>query len=197
MEQKKIELKVIGVSPNIKLTCGYGLYLQEKQGKRRGLLLIIGGAEAQAVSYAQKGLAAPRPFTHDLFFTCFSAFGVLLKEVFIYKSVDGVYYSYLYFERDGEQHCFDARTSDAIALALRFKAPIFVDAGILAREHMELGDENPSITFPMSAFSIQVLEEFLKQAVAEEHYEAASKIRDEIALRKQGGIHPNDGFLDL
>ena len=154
MEQKKIELKVIGVSPNIKLTCGYGLYLQEKQGKRRGLLLIIGGAEAQAVSYAQKGLAAPRPFTHDLFFTCFSAFGVLLKEVFIYKSVDGVYYSYLYFERDGEQHCFDARTSDAIALALRFKAPIFVDAGILAREHMELGDENPSITFPMSALAL-------------------------------------------
>lgn len=197
MDKEKIELKVIGVSPNITLTCGYGLYLQEKQGARRGLLVIIGGAEAQAISYAQKGLSAPRPFTHDLFFSCFNAFGVLLKEVFIYKSVDGVYYSYLYFERGGERHIFDARTSDAVALALRFKAPIFVDADILAREHMELGDENSSITFPMSAFSVPVLEEFLKQAVAEEHYEAASKIRDEIALRKQGGINPNDGLLNL
>ena len=128
---KLIQLTIKGISFSETQTGAYALILKEAKGYRR-LPIIIGGFEAQSVAIAlEKELKPKRPLTHDLFKGFAERFNIFVKQVIIHKLVDGVFYSNLTFERDKIEEIIDARTSDAIAMALRFNAPIFVYDSIL------------------------------------------------------------------
>ena len=173
----------------------------------RKLPIVIGAFEAQSIAIAlEKEISPPRPLTHDLFKNFSDRFDIVVKQVIIHKLVDGVFYSSLICERDKIEEIIDARTSDAIALALRFNAPIFTyknildKAGIYLKVNPDDEDNNEdnilleelvveeleSFTDEESSFSDKSLEELhnmLDQAVANEDYETAAKIRDEISKR--------------
>jgi bifunctional DNase/RNase len=112
------------------------------------------------------------------------AFGIVLREVYIYKVLDGVYYSLLELEQDGVVQHVDVRTSDAIALALRFDAPVYTSEALLAREHI-FEDGHGAISIPVSSVDIDVLREALSRAIREEKYELAAQLRDEISRREK------------
>lgn len=183
MHDKKVELKVLDISSSLAQAHAYALVLQEVEGNRH-LPVIIGSIEAQAIAMKLKEFIPPRPFTHDLFTVFSKAFQINLKEVFIYKVIEGVYYSYLYFEKDGKMHEIDSRTSDAVALALRFGAPIYTTEKILETESIRIGEEG-NFSPPITSVDIPVLKESLARAVEEENYELASQLRDEIRKREQ------------
>jgi len=171
------------------------------------LPIIIGAFEAQAIAIAlEKDIKPPRPLTHDLFKTFADRFQVKVKQVIIHKLVDGVFFSSLICERDKIEEIIDARTSDAIALAVRFNAPIFTyqnildKAGIFLKAKDEIDkrteediEELEEILNPLEAIlsdddafltkSIDDLNQMMEQAVADEDYELAARIRDEIEKR--------------
>ncbi len=190
----RIELKIIGLSYSQTQSGAYALILSEKNGKRR-LPIIIGGFEAQAIAVELEKMTPTRPLTHDLFKTLSIAFKINIKEIMIHNLNEGVFFSKLVCERDGEIIEIDARTSDAIAIGVRFNAPIYTTeeilstAGILLDEDFIEDDiigeaiddiENDSIENK----SIQELTEELNTAIENEEYELASKIRDEIKKRE-------------
>ena len=177
-----VELKVADLSNSLAQANAYALLLQEKDGKRR-LPVIIGSVEAQAIAFKLKNFNAPRPFTHDLFVSLAGEFGARLKEVLIYKVVEGVFYSYLFFESKDRTFRLDARTSDAVALALRFDCPIYATEEILRSESIR-AEEGGAFSVPITVVGIPVLKEALAKAVAEENYELASQLRDEIRKRE-------------
>jgi uncharacterized protein len=202
----KIKLNVLGISYSQTQSGAYALVLAEETGDRR-IPIIIGGFEAQAIAIQLEGLKPPRPLTHDLFLSFATSFGISIIEVIIYKLEEGVFYSKLVCE-DGEKTlAVDARTSDAIALALRFKCPIFTTEDILAKSGIVLEIEkedpqkssmqNPDFGEPvipkpprkeseeLKSFSLDELKEMLQDAVKHEDYERASDIRDEINKRKK------------
>lgn len=181
--ENRIELKVVDISNSLAQANAFALLLQEKEGKRQ-LPVIIGSVEAQAIAFKLKNFKSPRPFTHDLFLSLAGMFGARLKEVLIYKVVEGVFYSYLYFERDKEIFQLDARTSDAVALALRFECPIYTTEEILRTESIRREDGS-AFSVPITIVGIPVLREALAKAVAEENYELASQLRDEIRRREE------------
>lgn len=179
--------------------------LKEVDGSRQ-LPIVIGAFEAQSIAIAlEKELSPPRPLTHDLFKTFAQRFSIVVKQVIIHKLVDGVFYSSLICERDKIEEIIDARTSDAIALAVRFKAPVFTyenileEAGIqqhikpdkelemneLDGEEMieELINAAAQEVDDYSKFSISELNKMLNEAVSNEDYELAAQIRDEISKR--------------
>ncbi|NSW44583.1 MAG: bifunctional nuclease family protein [Bacteroidales bacterium] len=193
---KKIKLNVVGLSYSETHSGAYALVLQEENGSRR-IPIIIGSFEAQAIAIQLEKLKPPRPLTHDLFVMFASAFKVDLLEVNIYKLEEGIFYSNLILQKDDEQVEIDSRTSDAIALALRFECPIYTTqdildkAGILLTFEEEKDEENqiaendnnrPSF---YSKYTIDELEEMLNKAIENEEYEKASSIRDELARRKK------------
>lgn len=192
---KKIELKVLNISNSLGQAHAYALLLQEVDGDRQ-LPVIIGPAEAQAIAFSLKGLNPPRPFTHDLFVAFADVFQVELQEVLIYKAQEGVFYSYLYFEKDDIISRVDSRTSDAVALALRFLCPIYTTESVLASESIKLEEGGP-VSVPITAVSVDMLQEALAKAVKDENYELASQIRDEIRRREQGDLDPEDNILNL
>lgn len=192
---KKIELRVESISNSLAQSHAYALLLQEVGGERQ-LPVIIGPAEAQSIAFRLKNFKPPRPFTHDLFVSFADAFDVILKEVFIYKAFEGVFYSYLCFEKEGEIHQVDARTSDAIALALRFRTPIYTTEAIIETESIRMEEGGP-ISVPITAVKMSLLKEALNKAVKDENYELASQIRDEIHRREQGGLNPEDNLMNL
>ena len=181
-----------------------------KFGERK-LPIVIGAFEAQSIAIAlEKEIKPPRPLTHDLFKNFAERFDIVVKQVIIHKLVDGVFYSSIICERDKIEEIIDARTSDAIALALRFNAPIYTYKNILDKagiylkanpqevdkDSQEIDDilSNPE-TFGHEEessqsnrayikHSLQELSELLEQAVAHEDYEKAAKIRDEISKRE-------------
>jgi bifunctional DNase/RNase len=202
----KIKLNVLGISYSQTQSGAYALVLAEEVGDRR-IPIIIGGFEAQAIAIQLEGLKPPRPLTHDLFLSFATSFGISIIEVIIYKLEEGVFYSKLVCE-DGEKTlAVDARTSDAIALALRFKCPIFTTEDILAKSGIVLEIEkedtqkssmqNPDFgetiipkpprkgSEELKSFSLDELKEMLQDAVKHEDYERASDIRDEINKRKK------------
>ncbi|MGM0407536.1 MAG: bifunctional nuclease domain-containing protein [Bacteroidota bacterium] len=202
----KIKLNVLGISYSQTQTGAYALVLTEEKGERR-IPIIIGGFEAQAIAIQLEGLKPPRPLTHDLFLNFAMSFGINLLEVNIYRLEEGVFYSQLICNNGGKDIAIDARTSDAIALALRFKCPIFTTEDILQKSGIVIdidSDENikskPSQkddppkksskkTAPLSRdeyknLDIDSLESLLDEAVKKEEYEKASIIRDEINKRK-------------
>lgn len=199
-----IRLFVKGLSYSQTQSGAYALVLGEEGGERR-LPIIIGGFEAQSIAIAiDKDMNPPRPLTHDLFKNFSDAFKIHLKQVVIHKLEDGVFYSILICEQNGIEQVLDARTSDAVALAIRFKAPIFTyaeildNAGVILNEGSPTGKISKSKTQstsskidPLSSntgdslatASIESLHKSLEEAVLNEDYERAARIRDEIDRR--------------
>jgi uncharacterized protein len=202
---KKIGLDIIGLSYSQTQSGAYTLVLGEKNGDRR-LPIIIGGFEAQAIAIELENMTPSRPLTHDLFKTFATTFDIEIKEVIIYNLVEGIFFAKLVCERDGKTQEIDARTSDSIALAVRFNCPIstyeFIlsSAGIILEEGMDElkaeqeepeGDDIPfeetAAEEPksISDLSSQELEKELQNALENEDYENASKLRDELNKRNQ------------
>ncbi len=195
---QKIRLNILGLSVSQTQSGAYALVLSEENGARR-IPIIIGPVEAQAIAIQLEGLKPPRPLTHDLIKNLALAFNIVLLEVVIYKLEDGIFFSELLCEMDGREVRIDSRTSDAVALALRFRCPIFTTEEILNKSGIVLeGDEarHPeehsgsskpefSDASPFARYTLQELEEMLNEAVHNEDYEKASILRDEINNRKK------------
>lgn len=194
---RKIKLNILGLSLSQTQSGAYALVLAEEQGDRR-IPIIIGPVEAQAIAIQLEGLKPPRPLTHDLIKNLALAFDIVLIEVTIHKLEEGIFYSELLCEMEGKQVRIDSRTSDAIALALRFRCPIFTTEEILHKagiileaneeqspRQKEPGERESSPVHKLySKFTISELESALAEAVKNEDYEKASLIRDEIKRRK-------------
>lgn len=196
MDKKKVELKVINITNSQAQVGAFAMLLGEVDGDRQ-LPIIIGPAEAQATALYLKGIKTPRPLTHDLFITTLMALGASLIRVLIYKAKNGIFYSYIYLKKEEEIIRIDARTSDAIALAVRSDCPILIFESILEQECLHISDEkrarfeetdedeDPKGEHSTSApFSIS-LEEALQQAIKDENYELAAQIRDQINARNK------------
>ncbi len=192
----KIKLEILGISYSQSQSGAYALILGEV-GEKRRLPIIIGSFEAQAIAIELENMKPSRPLTHDLFKKFAETFNIVINEVIIYKFGEGIFYAKL-FCFDGEKEIeIDSRTSDAVALAVRFKCPIYTyesilkAAGIILQDESqepapkELNDdESKTEDGEFSQLNIKELKEMLSRAIDEEAYEKASKIRDEIARRK-------------
>lgn len=180
---KKVRLIVHDVTQGTMHGKPYFLILREEGGPRK-LSVMVGAAEAQSILVTLRGAQVPRPLLHDVMNASLAAFAVKLCEVNVYKVVDGVYHSYLLLEAKGQTERVEARTSDAVALALRMNAPIYTVEPLLERERI-YEDGNGAISIPVSSVNIEVLREALERAIREENYELAAHLRDEIARREQ------------
>ena len=196
-----VQLLINGISYSQTQNGAYALILSEIEGERK-LPIVIGTNEAQSIAIAiEKEIKPPRPLTHDLFKNFCVRFDIKIKQVIIHKLVDGVFYSSVICERDGIEEIIDSRSSDAIALAIRFEAPIYTyenileKAGVVLKIEKEIdeksllkelfSDEKAETTIidDLKEKSKKELEELLKIAVQNENYESAAKIRDEISNR--------------
>ena len=192
----KIKLDIAGLSYSQTQSGAYALVLAESGGKRQ-LPIIIGGFEAQAIAIELEKMTPTRPLTHDLFKHFAQAFSIGVKEIVIYNLIEGIFYSKIICEREGQVTEIDARTSDAIAIGVRFNCPIFTFenilsiAGILMDENQtkdddfSMDDDDESIQPEGSLLSLNLeeLENQLNDAINNEDYELASRIRDEINKR--------------
>ncbi len=202
-----VRLNIKGISYSQTQSGAYALILNEVDGERK-LPIVIGAFEAQSIAIAlEKEIKPPRPLTHDLFKNFADRFDIIVKQVIIHKLVDGVFYSSIICERDKIEEIIDARTSDAIALALRFNAPIFTYKTILDKAGIylkfsskdketestdaiisdEVFKEDTKTTSDESykKLSLKELHNLLDAAVTNEDYEKAAKIRDEISKREK------------
>ncbi len=200
-----VRLNIKGISYSQTQNGAYALILTEEDGERK-LPIVIGAFEAQSIAIAlEKEIKPPRPLTHDLFKNFADRFDIVIKQVIIHKLVDGVFYSSIICERDKIEEIIDARTSDAISLALRFKAPIFTYKNILDKagiflkgntdpeeftdddevlmDEILLEEESSIKGGDYKKMSLQELNDALEKAVASEDYETAAKVRDEISKR--------------
>jgi uncharacterized protein len=193
----KVKLNVLGISYSQTQSGAYALVLSEEEGKRR-IPIIIGGFEAQSIAIQIEGLTPPRPLTHDLFLNFAKSYSIEIIEVQIYKLEEGVFFSKLHCDNGKKEVYIDARTSDAIALALRFKCPIYTTEEIIEKAGIILefdGTEDETEKAPApekkenydstlyNKMSLSELKTILEEAVLNEDYEKASKIRDEIKKR--------------
>ncbi|MBL7831401.1 MAG: bifunctional nuclease family protein [Saprospiraceae bacterium] len=193
---KKVELQIVALSHSVTQSHNYAVVLGEKEGLRR-LPIVIGGFEAQAIAVAMEKMSPNRPLTHDLLKNAFDTFNIDVKEIVINNLLDGIFYARLVCERDGEEVEIDSRTSDAIALAVRYDCPIYTfefileAAGVILEEPE--GGEKPKKRElkkkkdDLTSVSIEDLQNMLDEMLANEDYEKAAKIRDEINQRKQLG----------
>ena len=195
-----VQLLINGISYSQTQNGAYALILSELEGERK-LPIVIGTNEAQSIAIAiEKEIKPPRPLTHDLFKNFCVRFDIKIKQVIIHKLVDGVFYSSVICERDGIEEIIDSRSSDAIALAIRFEAPIYTyenileKAGVIIKVEKEIdersllkelfSDENSEFaSSELKEKTTKELEELLKIAIQNENYESAAKIRDEISNR--------------
>lgn len=195
---KKIKLDIVGLSYSQTQSGAYALVLGEINGRRR-LPIIIGGFEAQAIAIEIEKMTPSRPLTHDLFKSLAESYHINVQEVIIYNLVDGIFYAKLMCNDGTKASEIDARTSDAIALAVRFDCPIYTYEFILATagiviegnefvflENIESQPEEktPSTALNYSSLSEDDLKEKLKEALKDEAYERAAKIRDELSKRR-------------
>lgn len=191
--ETKVELQVLNITNSQAQVGAYAMLLGEVGGERQ-LPIIIGPAEAQSTALCLKGVKTPRPLTHELFTTCLNALGSAVLRALIYKAKEGVFYSYIYLRKEEEIVRIDARTSDAVAMAVRADAPIYIYESILDRECLRIkpgeisdtdddADEKPDVEQkPMPAAS---LEEELTKAVRDENYELAARLRDQIQQQQK------------
>ncbi len=197
MSNKKVKLNILGLSYSQTQSGAYALVLAEEEGERR-IPIIIGGVEAQSIAIKLEGLEPPRPLTHDLFLNFSKSFEIEIQEVVIYKLEEGIFYSELVCKRGDEILHIDSRTSDAVALALRFECPIYTYEDIIQKAGIVLDFENKeeqpvkktSTTKPVSTEkykekSTDELKRLLQEAIEGEDYERASEIRDEINSREE------------
>jgi len=207
-----IKLEIHGISYSENLSGAFALVLNESKGQRK-LPVVIGGFEAQAIALAlQKNIKTSRPLTHELFKGFADKFEIKLKQVIIHKLVDGVFFSNMVCEKDGDTVTIDSRTSDAIAMALRFNAPIFTYESILNEvgfesdfkydKKIDITEVDPFLNLEknydeslkeiyfnpddvkLENISLIKLKEMLDKSLAKEDYEFSAKIRDEIKSRK-------------
>ena len=201
---KTVQLNIIGLTYSQSQSNAYALLLGEEKGPRR-LPIVIGAFEAQSIAIAlENKLMPPRPLTHDLFTSMALSFNIYLKEVMIHKLKKGIFYSYLVCEQEGEIKQIDSRTSDAVALALRFNCPIYTyetildQAGVILDEdstvnppqletsielHSELEEQKKTKSSSFARLSEIALTKRLNQALEKEDYELAALIRDELNRR--------------
>ena len=203
-----IQLNIKGISYSQTRSGAYALVLNEVSGKRT-LPIVIGAFEAQSIAIAlEKEITPPRPLTHDLFKSLADTFQIKIKQVIIHKLIDGVFYSSLICERDKVEEIIDTRTSDAIAIAVRCNAPIFTYENILDKAGIDMkndeifgeeeafGEEEEefleeifteleNLTAPYEKLSVEELQKQLEEAVENEDYELAAKLRDELDKRNK------------
>lgn len=202
---RTVLLNIIGLTYSQSQSNAYALLLGEEEGPRR-LPIVIGAFEAQSIAIAlEKELMPPRPLTHDLFTSLALSYNIYIKEVMIHKLKEGIFYSYLVCEMDGEIKQIDSRTSDAVALALRFNCPIYTYESILDQAGVILDDEAkepaqiettvPSSTETvdsqpdtskednLSRLSDKAIQNRLNRAIENEDYELAAVLRDELNKR--------------
>lgn len=198
--EDKVRLRVLGLSYQELQSGAYALVLAQENGPYR-IPIVIGSPEAQSIAINMEGIIPPRPLTHDLFASFAQAFGVKLREVFIYKFEDGVFSSEMTFD-DGERRIvLDSRTSDAVAIALRCKAPIYTTRTILSdvgfiiedQEGEQEGDDTAAPAscepetereVPLENYAIEELERTLEKLIANEDYEQAAKVNSIIRRKK-------------
>ena len=200
---EKIPLEIVALSHSVTHSHNYAVILGEINGRRR-LPVVIGGFEAQAIAVAMEGMVPTRPLTHDLFKNTLDSFNIEVKEVIINNLLDGVFHARLICEMKGEAVEIDSRTSDAIAMAVRFDCPVYTyefileQAGIVLEESDEPQEEpegksprkrraRKRASVPYSEQSLDELNELLEQVISQEDYEKAAQIRDELNRREQGG----------
>ena len=198
MDKTKIKLEILGLSYSQTQTGAYALVLGEAEGKRR-LPIIIGNFEAQAIAIELEQMKPSRPLTHDIFKSFADSFDIVVNQVIIYKLVEGIFFAKLICTGNGKTDIeIDTRTSDAIALAVRFKCPIYSyetilsSAGIILEDDdfqtsapEDESDEIPSLAQddPYVSLTLAELESELSKALENEDYEKATVIRDEINKR--------------
>lgn len=204
---KKIELDIVALSHSVTQSHNYAVVLGEQHGTRR-LPIVIGGFEAQAIAVAMERMAPNRPLTHDLFKNAFETFDINLREVIINNLLDGIFYARLVCERNGEVYEIDSRTSDALAMAVRFNCPIYTYEFILDAAGVVLEEpegtakkaatsrggsssastkQRPAKAASLTSYSVEELTKLLEESLGKEDYEQAAKIRDEINRRKEEG----------
>ncbi len=191
--ENKIKLSVLGFSFNQSQSGTYGLVLAEEDGLRR-LMIVIGTPEAQSIAFKLQGSIPPRPLTHDLFQTLLAQLGILLLEVNIYKYEDGVFFSKMILRQGTEIIEIESRTSDAIAIALRTKSPVYTSETIMQEQAVVFDDntsednasedEKDNLALDYSLLNEEELQSLLKDAIDGEDYELASLLRDELLKKK-------------
>lgn len=197
MNQTRIELQIADIAPSGSTSGAYAMVLAEIDGNRR-LPIVIGGAEAQAIAIELEKMTPSRPLTHDLFRSLAHSFAIEIEEVLIYNLVEGIFFSKVIANLNGRTAEIDARTSDAVAIAVRFNCPIFCYGFILdqagvsseeANEEMEM--EEPDIDLEeittgsdTSTLNLDELQRQLENALEQEDYERATRLRDEINKRR-------------
>lgn len=194
---QKIKLDIVALSHSVTQNQNYAVVLGEEEGNRR-LPIVIGGAEAQAIAIAMEHMAPTRPLTHDLFKNTLEAFDISLQEIVINNLMEGIFYAQLVCEYKGDVIEIDSRTSDAIALAVRFNCPIFTydfileKAGVVFEEEITPSSSRKRTPSSQSddkkdykQMSIKELEAMLDKVLASENYEKAAEIRDEMNRRKE------------
>lgn len=194
----KIELRVMAISRSVTQSTNYAVVLGEIGGQRR-LPVIIGGTEAQAIAISIEGMTGPRPMTHDLFKNTLETLRTELREIIISDLTEGIFYARLVLDREGQISEVDSRTSDALALAVRFDCPIYTYESILEKAGIVLdGDDEAEMEGELeevsrgaaprqetlSSYTLGELNTMLDEVLGEENYERAAQIRDEINRRK-------------
>lgn len=192
---EKIKLDIVALSHSVTQSHNYAVVLGEEDGNRR-LPIVIGGFEAQAIAVAMEKMSPNRPLTHDLFRNTLESFEITLKEIVINNLLDGIFYAQLICEKNGEEFEIDSRTSDAIAMAVRFDCPIYTFEFIMETAGVVLEDTEGSFSAPpkresapkrktLEEYSVEDLTVMLEKVLADEDYEKAARIRDELNNRKQ------------
>lgn len=198
MSHKKIELFISDIQPSGSTTGAYALVLKEVDGLKK-LAVVIGGAEAQSIALELEKMKPTRPLTHDLFRSLAQSFEIDVQEVVIYNLIEGIYYARLVVSMDGKSAEIDSRTSDAVAIAVRFNCPIYCldfildTAGSIGEEDEEDRDdpfasptpEDEETEVNAESLTLDELKEQLNQAIDMEDYELASRLRDEINRREE------------
>lgn len=197
---KKIALDIVALSHSVSQSHNYAVVLAEREGHRR-LPIVIGSFEAQAIAVAMERMTTNRPLTHDLFKNTLDTFQIDLQEIIINNLVEGVFYASLVCLRAGEVVEIDSRTSDALALAVRFNCPIYTYDFVMDEAGVVLEEEGPGAAGEtgstrksrgkrqkgLSSYSVEALSKMLDEVLGEENYEKAAEIRDEIKRREQAG----------
>lgn len=186
-----IKLKIIGYSHSEFQQGAFALILREEEGNRN-LSIVIGSCEAQSIAISLESIKVPRPLTHDLFKSFSQKFKIELSHIYIHKITKGIFHSFLFFiDQNGKEEKIDSRTSDAVALAIRYKVPIFTNEKVIQANSSDkiskekIKKNNKSKSNDYSNFSINQLKDKLKKVLLLENYEEAVIIRDELEKRKK------------
>lgn len=187
-EEKLVLMKLVEVGKSRDSVGAYVMVLQEVAGTRM-LPIVIGISEAQSLTVILRHIEPPRPLTHDFAYSALSMFQIDMPYMQIYKEVDGVFFAKICLKNDSKTIFLDVRPSDAVALALRYDAPIFIQEDVLERSYVRFDDEVKQDSYKkekiVAEMSKAVVEEALKKAIKDENYELAAVLRDELKKKSE------------